>query len=139
MDLNVRPFHTAQAALADPVEPDKRRESSRKGGLRGGKARVVSLSTGKGKETASAGIEARWGHTIRQEGGIMANRALLPEETQRYLEAHPNVDSQLERAERVYKRFDQYLNLTQRRVIVRESGGSTAEADLGAPILRTDL
>ena len=69
----------------------------------------------------------------------MAARTLLPEETQRYLEAHPNIDSQLQRAEKFYKIFDEFLNLTRRRVVVRESGGSTAEVDLSAPVLRTDL
>jgi hypothetical protein len=69
----------------------------------------------------------------------MASQAVLPEETQRYLESHPNVDSQLQRAEKVYRIFDDFLNLTQRRVVVRESGGSTAEVDLSAPVLRTDL
>lgn len=69
----------------------------------------------------------------------MAATSLLPDETRKYLEAHPEVAEQLRKADRAYKAFGEYLNLTQARVIVRESGASTSEADVGATILRTDL
>lgn len=69
----------------------------------------------------------------------MAATTLLPDETRKYLESHPEVAEQLRKADRVYKTFGDYLNLTQSRVIVRESGASTSEADFSATILRTDL
>lgn len=72
-------------------------------------------------------------------GGEMGATALLPNETRKYFETHPEVAEQLRRAERVYKTFGQYLMLTQSRVIVRESGASTAEAELSATLSRTDL
>lgn len=62
----------------------------------------------------------------------------LAEETRKYLEAHPKVEEQLRKAEKVYKIFGEYLNLTQSRIIVRESGASTSEAELSATLLRTD-
>ena len=61
MDLNVRAFRTVQAALAEPTEPDKRRQASRKGGLKGGKARANAISKERRKEIALAGSAARWG------------------------------------------------------------------------------
>jgi hypothetical protein len=60
MDLNVRAFRTVQAAL-EPAVPNKRKESSRKGGLAGGRARAKSLSESQKKEIALAGSSARWG------------------------------------------------------------------------------
>ena len=66
-------------------------------------------------------------------------QALLPEETKRYLESHPALAEQLQRAERAYRTFGEYLNLTQSRIVVRESGASTSEAELSATILRTDI
>lgn len=63
MDLNIRAFRTVQAALAEPTEPDKRRETSRKGGLRGGKARAASLSEERKREIALAANAARWSKT----------------------------------------------------------------------------
>ena len=64
---------------------------------------------------------------------------LFEEEARKYLEANPAVAEQLQRANSVYATFGRYLSLTQTRTIIRESGGSTAEADLSATILRTDL
>jgi len=72
------------------------------------------------------------------ENPAMPSALLLPEETQRYLAAHPGVIERLQRAEKAYKIFGGYLNLTQPRVVVRESGSSTTEADLSATLLRTD-
>lgn len=69
----------------------------------------------------------------------MAATTLLPDETRKYLEAHPDVAEQLRKADRLYKTFGEYLSLTQARVIVRESGASTSEAELDATVLRTDL
>ncbi len=69
----------------------------------------------------------------------MAATTLLPDETRRYLELHPEAAEQLRRAEKVYKTFGEYLNLTQSRIVIRESGASTIEADLSAPLLRTDI
>lgn len=64
--------------------------------------------------------------------------AVLAEETQKYLEAHPELVDQLKRAEKVYKIFGNYLNLVQPRVILRETAGSNAEVDLSAAISSTN-
>lgn len=69
----------------------------------------------------------------------MCAQPLLDDETRKYLAEHPTVADQLRRAELVYATFGRYLNLTQTRVIVRESGASTCEAEAGATLLRTDL
>jgi len=66
-------------------------------------------------------------------------QTLMPDETEKYLEAHPAVARQLQKAEKVYKTFGEYLNLTQSRIVIRESGASTSEAELSATILRTDI
>jgi hypothetical protein len=76
---------------------------------------------------------------IMAGGDDMAANTLLPDETKKYFEAHPDVAEQLLRAEKAYKTLGEYLNLTQSRVVVRESGASTNEVDLSATILRTDL
>lgn len=60
------------------------------------------------------------------------------DETQKYFESHPEVEKQLRKAEKAYKILGEYLNLTQPRIIVRESGASTSEAELSATLLRTD-
>jgi hypothetical protein len=70
---------------------------------------------------------------------ILSNPELLSEDARKYFDSHPNVEDQLRRASVAYQRFAGYLNLTQARIIVRESGASTWEADLSATILRTDL
>jgi hypothetical protein len=64
---------------------------------------------------------------------------LLGEESVRkYFDAHPEVAEQYRKANAAYKLFGEYLNLTQSRIIVRESGASTSEAELSAALLRTD-
>ncbi len=68
----------------------------------------------------------------------MTNKTMLSDERDKYLGAHPRVAEQLEKAEKIYKIFGKYLNLTQSRVIIRESGASNTEVDLSATILRTD-
>jgi hypothetical protein len=61
MDLNVRAFRTVQAALVDPAAPaNKRSESARKGGLRGGPSRAKSLSSKRRTEIAKKASAARW-------------------------------------------------------------------------------
>lgn len=69
----------------------------------------------------------------------MPSQELLPEDVKKYFEAHPNVEAQLQRAERVYKIFGEYLNLTQSRVVIRESGGSNVEADLNGALSRANV
>jgi hypothetical protein len=44
MYLNVRAFRVVQAATSEPAITDKRKESSRKGGLSGGFSRARSIS-----------------------------------------------------------------------------------------------
>ena len=68
-----------------------------------------------------------------------ASQVLLEEETKKYLESHPELVEQLRTVEKAYRIFGEYINLTQSRIIVRESGASTTEADLSAALLRTDL
>jgi len=71
MDLNVRAFRTVQAALAEPLAPDRRREAARKGGKAGGAARAKSLSTHRKREIALAGSSARWsrnGTAVKPQG-----------------------------------------------------------------------
>ena len=72
------------------------------------------------------------------EGYMAATQVLLAEETKKYLESHPELAEQLERASKAYKIFGNYLSLTQTRIIIRESGGSTAEGDLSATLSRVD-
>jgi hypothetical protein len=60
MDLNVRAFRTVQAALAEPAEPDKRKEAARKGGLLGGPSRARSMSAKRRKEIAEQASSVRW-------------------------------------------------------------------------------
>jgi len=61
MDLNVRAFRTVQAALSEELAPSKRKQSSRKGGLRGGPARAKSISPARRSEIARKASKARWG------------------------------------------------------------------------------
>jgi hypothetical protein len=60
MDLNVRAFRVVQAALSEPSAPDKRKESSRKGGLVGGPARAKTVSAEKRSAIARKASAARW-------------------------------------------------------------------------------
>jgi hypothetical protein len=60
MDLNVRAFRTVQAALSEPVLPDKRKASSSKGGLRGGPSRAKSISAEQRSAIARKASETRW-------------------------------------------------------------------------------
>lgn len=60
MDLNVRAFRTVQAALEQPVAPDKWKESARKGGLLGGPSRAKAMSAQRRKEIAKTASAARW-------------------------------------------------------------------------------
>jgi len=60
MDLNVRAFRTVQAALSEQTAPDKRKESSRKGGQLGGPLRAKSISAQRRTEIARKASRARW-------------------------------------------------------------------------------
>lgn len=60
MDLNVRAFRTVQAALTEATAPDKRKESSRKGGLRGGPSRAKTISAEQRSAIARKASRARW-------------------------------------------------------------------------------
>lgn len=60
MDLNVRAFRVVQAALSESIEPDKRKESARKGGLVGGPSRAKSISAQRRTEIARKASAARW-------------------------------------------------------------------------------
>jgi hypothetical protein len=82
----------------------------------------------------------REGGAIMSENGksAAADQALLAEEAQRYLEAHPELVERLRRAEKVYRIFGNYLNLVQPKVILRETIGSNAEVDLSAALSRAN-
>jgi hypothetical protein len=60
MDLNVRALRTVQAALSEPVAPDKRKQSSRKGGLVGGPSRAKAISPARRVEIAKKASATRW-------------------------------------------------------------------------------
>jgi len=60
MDLNVRAFRTVQAALAEPVPADKRKQAARKGGLAGGPSRARSISAPRRSEIAKKASMTRW-------------------------------------------------------------------------------
>lgn len=60
MDLNVRAFRTVQTALSEHTVANERKESSRKGGLRGGPARARTISPERRKEIALKANAARW-------------------------------------------------------------------------------
>jgi hypothetical protein len=63
MDLNVRAFRVVQAVFAESVVPDKRKESTRKGGLAGGPSRARSISAERRLEIAKKANGARWNKT----------------------------------------------------------------------------
>lgn len=71
------------------------------------------------------------------ERGVVAGLTFL-DETNKYLEAHPSLAAQLQKAQKVYRTFGDFLRLTQPRVVVREAGGSNAEVDLNAPLSRNN-
>jgi len=60
MDLNVRAFRVVQAALAEQTAPDKRKESSSRGGRLGGPSRAKSISAQRRTEIAKKASRARW-------------------------------------------------------------------------------
>lgn len=59
MDVNVRAFRTVHAAL-DESPPDKKKASSRQGGLEGGPARAKALTRERRVEIARKANAARW-------------------------------------------------------------------------------
>lgn len=67
MDVNVRAFRTVQAALADPVVPNKRKQAAQKGGRVGGRSRAQTLSAARRKEIAEQASAARW--AAKSSGG----------------------------------------------------------------------
>ena len=67
MDLNVRAFRTVQAALSEPVLPDKRKASSSKGGLRGGPSRAKTISAEQRSAIARKASETRWRRHVEKQ------------------------------------------------------------------------
>jgi hypothetical protein len=67
MDLNVRAFRVVQAALSEPLVPNKRKESARKGGLAGGRSRAVSITAERRQEIARKASKARWSKTASEK------------------------------------------------------------------------
>jgi len=65
VDLNVRAFRVVQEAINGPSPALKtKKESSRKGGLKGGPSRAISLTGERRVEIAKKASRARW----RKEG-----------------------------------------------------------------------
>jgi len=63
MDLNVRAFRVVQEAISGGSSPASKakKESSRKGGLKGGPSRARSISAQRRREIAQKASKARWG------------------------------------------------------------------------------
>jgi hypothetical protein len=68
MDVNVRAFRVVQAAISDRTELDARKVSARKGGLRGGPSRAMSISAERRREIAQKASKARWAKTATARG-----------------------------------------------------------------------
>jgi len=67
MDLNVRAFRTAQAALDDhPTEENAKKAAARKGGLIGGPSRSRAISPERRREIARVASNARWNKVTRK-------------------------------------------------------------------------
>jgi hypothetical protein len=62
VDVNVRAFRTVQAALSGDSASNSKRESSRRGGLKGGPSRAKALSKERKLEIAQKANAARWQH-----------------------------------------------------------------------------
>lgn len=60
MDVNLRAFQVVQPAVSKRTAPNKRIESSRKGGQLGGPARAKSISAQRRTEIAKKASRARW-------------------------------------------------------------------------------
>lgn len=60
MDVNVRAFRTVQAAISGDSASNSKKESSRKGGLKGGRSRAMSMSRERRVEIAKKANRARW-------------------------------------------------------------------------------
>ena len=60
MDVNVRAFKTVQAAIAGDSPSNTKKESSRRGGLKGGRSRAMSMSRERRVEIAKKANRARW-------------------------------------------------------------------------------
>jgi len=60
MDLNVRAFRTVQAAMAESVPVDKKKQAARKGGLSGGRSRAKAMTPERRSEIARNASRARW-------------------------------------------------------------------------------
>ncbi len=74
MDLNVRAFRIVQAALSDSQDfPDliAKKESSRKGGLKGGPSRALSISAERRSEIAKRASSARWSKHNSDAGRVL--------------------------------------------------------------------
>jgi len=73
MDINVRAFRTVHAIVDEPTEPNKRKVSSRKGGLAGGPARAKSVSAERRSEIARKASLARW----KKDDSLPSNESVL--------------------------------------------------------------
>jgi len=60
MDSNMRAFKTVQAARAEPLAPNKRRQSSQKNGLRGGPTRAKLIDPERRSGIAPEASVASW-------------------------------------------------------------------------------
>jgi hypothetical protein len=77
MDLYVRAFRVVQAATAEPTPPDKKKESARKGGLKGGPSRARTVSAARRSEIAKKASAARWSAKIKTGQRVAAATATI--------------------------------------------------------------
>ena len=64
MDMNVQAFRLVREATEEPSAEKKRRQAaSKRGGLTGGRARAVALSSEKRSEIAKKASAVRWNGT----------------------------------------------------------------------------
>ena len=71
MDLNVRAFRIVQEAIKETDSAaEKKRESSRRGGLKGGRARATSVSRERRIEIAKKANAARWANVRNRKSAI---------------------------------------------------------------------
>jgi hypothetical protein len=69
---------------------------------------------------------------------ILDSQEFFDKETTKYFEAHPGLEAQYQRAQKVYESFGKYLRLTQPKIVLQEGGGSNTEVDLSATLSRAN-
>jgi hypothetical protein len=74
---------------------------------------------------------------LARAGSVAA--LVFTDQMKKYFKAHPRLAIALKRAEKTYGTFDQYLRLTQPRLVLQETeGGSNAEATISVEVSRVN-